>query len=229
MCTTLRQRGAASAVIISMAAIVALMTEGALPADAQYGDGGVTIVTEPRVAVGDTFSVFGNGCDAGETVEISIDGRSDVLGAAAASPGGGYSFADITLPSGVVAGTDHEIRATCRAQTNTALMTVLCRDGSMPVDGACPDVVDRTISGIEPAAAAGVIPAPTSERGGDAGTSGDDPPATSADSSDPATLAITGASFSELATKGAVTLIAVGIVLVRAAQRRHPESTGDVC
>ncbi len=229
-----RNRIVPRVIVASIAALGALLFGIAGPAHAQYGGGGITFFTDPRVPINDTFSVFGSGCAAGETVEISIDGIPGVLATTTASAAGNYSIADIDLPLGMIAGTDHDVRATCGTETATALMTLLCHDGELPVDGECLDGSDGIVGGVGPTTTTTTTAAPTpnpDDGDGDGGSTTGGVPGgdTSSDGSsggstgDTPSLAITGASFTELLVQGAVTLFAAGFLLVLVARRRRLE------
>lgn len=228
MRTQLRTRRILAATIAAVVMVLGLTA----PAHAQYGDDGIDFFTDPRVPIGDTFSVFGSGCAAGSIVEITIDGIPGVIATTTASAAGNYSIADIDLPLGLVAGTEHDVRATCGSETATALMTLLCHDGELPVDGECDDGSDGIVGGVPPTTTT-LAPDPT--QGDDGGTTGgtpgdstgDDTPngssngSSGGDGSSPA-LAITGASLTELLVQVAVTLFAAGFLLVLVARRRRP-------
>ena len=112
-----RTRTVRRGVSVVVAALAALIVGVAGPAHAQYGGGGITFFPDPRVPIGQTLSVFGSGCAAGSTVEISIDGVPGVLATTTASAAGNYAIAAIELPDGLVAGTDLDMRATCETET----------------------------------------------------------------------------------------------------------------
>ena len=231
MRTQLRTRRILAVTIAAVVMVLGL----AAPAHAQYGDDGIDFFTDPRVPIGDTFSVFGSGCAAGSIVEITIDGMPGVIATTTASAAGNYSISGIDLPLGLVAGTEHDVRATCGPETATALMTLLCHDGELPVDGECDDGSDGIVGGVPPTTTTTVAPNPGS--GDDGGTTGgtpgdstdDDTPngssngSSGGDGSSPA-LAITGASLTEILVQVAVTLFAAGFLLVLAARRRRPEA-----
>lgn len=230
MRTSSRTRTASQRLVAFVAAVAATVVGLAGPASAQYGDGGLEFFTDPRVPIGDTFSVFGSGCAAGETVEISIDGVAGVVATTTASAAGNYSISDIDLPLGLVAGTDVVVRATCGSKTATALMTLLCHDGQLPVDGECTDGSDGIVGGVGPTTTTTVAPDPT-DGGSTTGDDGGDGSGTPTDGSDGSTgtdgspgpdLAITGASFTQILVQAAVTLFAIGVLLVLAARRRQP-------
>ena len=232
MRTLLRTRIASQRLAGFGAAVVVLLLGLAGPAHAQYGDGGLDFFTDPRVPIGETFSVFGSGCAAGQTVEISIDGIPGVVATTTASAAGNYAISDIDLPLGLVAGTDLDVRATCGADTATALMTLLCHDGELPVDGECEDGSDGIVGGVGPTTTTTTV-APDPGDGGDTtggeggGTGGGSPTdgsdgSTGTDGSNP-DLAITGASFTQVLVQVAVTLFAAGFLLVLAARRRQPD------
>ena len=94
--------------------VVAFATALAAPAGAQYGGGGGTMtffVSPVRVPVDQTFTGFGTGCVDGDEVEISIEGVPGVLATTTAGPPDGtFSAADIPLPDGLLAGSDHDVR-----------------------------------------------------------------------------------------------------------------------
>ena len=228
MRTMPRNRIVPRVVVASIAALGALLFGIAGPAHAQYGGGGITFFADPRVPINDTFSVFGSGCAAGETVEISIDEVPGVLATITASAAGNYSIADIDLPLGMIAGTDHDVRAACGTETATALMTLLCHDGELPVDGECLDGSDGTVGGVGPTTTTTTTPNPGNSDGDGGSTTGGVPGGDTSSggssggrTSDTPSLAITGASFTELLVQGAVTLFAAGFLLVLVARRRR--------
>ncbi|MEM9466178.1 MAG: hypothetical protein AAGA90_12450 [Actinomycetota bacterium] len=228
MRTLLRNRHAARTLAVTFAALAAAIVGLAAPAHAQYGGGGITFFTDPRVPIDDTFSVFGSGCAAGETVVITIDGVPGTVATTTASAAGNYSISDIDLPLGLIAGDDYDVRATCGPETATAIMTLLCHDGELPVDGNCLDGSDGTVGGVGPTTTTTTVAPDDDGSGGTTGgvpgddTSSDGSGGSSGDGSSPA-LAITGASFTELLVQSAVTLFAVGFLLVLVARRRRTE------
>lgn len=232
MRTLLRTRIASKRLVALSAAVAAAILGLAGPAHAQYGDGGLDFFTDPRVPIGDTFSVFGSGCAAGQTVEISIDGVPGVVATTTASAAGNYSASEIDLPLGLIAGAEVDVRATCGPDTATALMTLLCHDGDLPVDGECDDGSDGVVGGVGPTTTTTtVVPDPAdggSTTGGEGGgTTGGGTPtdgsdgSTGGDGSPGPDLAITGASFTEILVQASVTLFAVGFLLILVARRRN--------
>lgn len=228
MRTVPRTRSVPRGLAAIAAALIALIVGLAGPAQAQYGGGGITFFPDPRVPIDQTFSVFGSGCAAGSTVEISIDGIPGVLATTTASAAGNYAIADIDLPPGLIAGTDLDVRATCGSETTTGITTLLCPSGDLPVDGDCEDGSDGIVGGSGPTTTTTTTPTPNPGDGsGDDGgsTSGGTPDDGSSGGSSGGSspdLAITGASFSELLVQLGVTLFALGFVFVLAARRRRP-------
>ncbi|MEM8708566.1 MAG: hypothetical protein AAGE98_19025 [Actinomycetota bacterium] len=241
---------------ITAAAVLRLLATGfaalvglvvlAGPAGAQYGGGGVQVfLDQVRVPIDEPFGVFGRDCPAGSTVEITIDGVPGVLATTTASAGGFYTASDIPLPDGLEAGSDYTVRATCEANTATALMTLVCHSGDDPVDGSCEDGSDGLVGGSGPTTTTTTIPVGGGDDGGgdpggsdpDDGGSGGTSGGGSDDGSDPGGdgsnpnagdggggdgLAFTGASFSELLVQIGVSLFALGFVFVILARRRTP-------
>ena len=201
------------ALILACVAVVAL----AGPAHAQYGGPGITFFPDPRVPIGQTYSVFGTGCSAGETVVITIEGLPGTTATTTATAGGNFAVSGIDLPPGATPGTVLNHRATCGPQTTTGLTTVLCSNGTLPVDGVCEDGSGGTSGGVPTTTT--LVPNP-----GDGGsTSGGVPSDGSSGGSNPG-LAITGASFTALLVQGAVTLFAGGFLLLMVARRRQLEA-----
>ncbi len=193
---------------------------GAGPAGAQYG-GGIQVFVDPvRVPIDQTFDVFGRDCAPGSTVVISIDGVPGTIGTTTATAGGFFSIQDLPLPDGLSAGTDHDVRATCDAQTATAMITLVCPSGDDPVDGSCEDGSGGIVGGpgpttttTTPGGATTTVPA------GGGGTSGG---GTSGGGS--GGLAVTGATFVEQIAQVGVTLFGAGVMLVMIARRRREEA-----
>ncbi|MEM9521097.1 MAG: hypothetical protein AAGA37_17385 [Actinomycetota bacterium] len=214
-------------VTLTLVATVVLLLGAAAPAGAQYGDDEVDFFTDPRVPIDETFSASGSGCPAGSIVDISIDGVPGVIASTIASAAGNYAIADIPLPEGLSAGSDLDVRATCEAATTTSVMTLLCYDGQLPIDGECEDGSDGIVGGIAPTTTTTIAPAPNPGSGDDGSTTGGDEssPGGSGGSADSGSgsgpnLAITGASLSERLVQIGVTLFAIGFVLILAARRR---------
>jgi len=190
------------------AAVVLLPTAVAMPAAAQYGDDGMTFfVTPARVPVDQAFSGAGEGCDAGSTVEITVDGVDGVVATVTASADGTFSHDDIAVPEGLLPGTDQDVRAACGTESAVALVTLVCPDGEDPVEGSCEDGAGETVGSL--------VPTTTTTAPDDGvGTT------TGGDGGDSSPLAFTGAAFTGLLLQGAMTLIGLGGLLSWAARRR---------
>ena len=210
----------------ALAAIVAAATVFAAPAAAQYGGGGGTMtffVSPVRVPVDQTFTGFGTGCDDGDEVEISIDGVPGVLATTtAAPPGGTFSAPGIPVPDGLLAGDDHDVRATCEnGDTLTFTITLVCPSGDDPVDGSCEDGSDGIAGGTGPTTTTTTTTTtPDDGSGGTTGGSGPDgsDPDGGTDGSPP--LAFTGAAFTGWLLQASMTLVGFGVLIVVAARRR---------
>ncbi|MEO0495106.1 MAG: hypothetical protein AAF081_17000 [Actinomycetota bacterium] len=224
---------AARLVAVVLAALGALLLLAG-PAGAQYGGGGINLFVDSRVPIDETFSVAGQNCPAGSTVEITIDGVAGVLATTTASASGAFSIADIELPGGLTAGTTYTVRSTCGVSAATALMTLVCHDGADPVDGSCEDGSDGIVGGVGPTTTTTTTPisgggdgntTTTTPGGGGDTTGGSGGDGSSSSGSNPGgsggdDLAFTGASFSELLVQIGVSLFALGFVLVILARRR---------
>ena len=120
----------------------------------------------------------------------------------------------MTVPPGLVAGQDYTVRASCGGNSDTAVIRAVCNDGTDPVDGTCPD--GRTVGGQDPTSPTTSTPG----SGGDGSTGG-----TGGNTGTNPGLAVTGASFAEQAALIAVTLIALGGILLLVADRRRERTT----
>lgn len=193
-------------------AAAAILTSS--PASAQYG-GGVDLFVDPtRVPIDGTFDYFGSSCPAGSTVTITIDAIPGLLDSTTAFDDTSFAGSDVTVPPGLVAGQDYTVRASCGGNSDTAVIRAVCNDGTDPVDGTCPD--GKTIGGQDPTSTTTTTPG----SGGDGGSGG-----TGGDAGTTPGLAVTGASFVEQAAQIAVTLIALGGILLLFADRRRERTT----
>lgn len=210
-----------------VAFVVASAMAFAAPAAAQYGGGGsgdMTFFVSPvRVPVDQTFIGFGTGCDDGDEVQISIDGVPGVLATTIAGPpGGNFSVSDVPLPDGLMAGDDHEVRATCEnGDSLTFTITLVCPSGDDPVAGDCEDGSDGVVGGSGPTTTTTTTTTPGSGDGS-GGTSGGSNPSNGSDGGTGGSppLAFTGAAFTGWLLQGAMTLVGLGALIVVAARRR---------
>ncbi|GEM_PF-2070864 len=192
---------AIAAFVLAMAALVAFADAGS----AQYGGTGVQVFVDPvRVPIDSTFDVFGRNCTAGSTVEITIDGVSGILATGTASSNGFYTVVGVPLPTGLLAGTNQDVRATCGPQSGTALITLVCPGGTDPVAGLCPDGRKGVVDGTGP-----TTTAPNGTNSTPNGTSPDQG------------LAFTGAAYTSRLLQGGVTIVALGIFLIVVGRRRQ--------
>jgi hypothetical protein len=206
----------------------------AAPAAAQYG-GGMTLLVDPvQVPIDAAFDAFGYACPGGTDVTMSIDGLPGPLATTTAAGDSSYLAPAIPMPDGVVAGDSYVVRADCAAITAVFVITAVCNDGALPVDGTCTD--GRTVGGQDPGTTSVTIPggSPTSTPpGGAAGGPGGDP----VTGGDPAggnggtgggnpALAFTGAGRAEQALRVGVSLLAIGGVLVLVARDRRDTAAG---
>jgi len=219
-----------------VAALLFLLALLATPVSAQYGGGsGMTFfVTPVRVPIDQAFSGFGTGCDAGSTVEITIDGVPGLVATSVADASDGtFSAVDITVPDGLAAGTDQGVRATCNAESTVATITLVCPSGDDPVDGSCEDGSDGITGGVGPTTTSTTPDGSGTTTGGSSPTSGSsdttggsDPADGSAGTTggsgggDSPPLAFTGAAFTGRLLQGAVTLMGLGALLMVMAKRR---------
>lgn len=205
---------------------VALGTALAGPAAAQYGGGGGTMtffVSPVRVPIDQTFLGFGTGCADGESVDITIDGVPGVLASTTAgAPSGSFTVTNVALPTGLQAGDNHDVRATCQSGDSLAFtITLVCPSGDDPVAGSCEDGSDGVVGGVPPTTT--TAPGSGSGSGGSSpGTGGGG----GADDSPP--LAFTGAAFTGVLLQGAVTLVGLGGLIVLAARRRVSDDASAV-
>ncbi|MEZ5243783.1 MAG: hypothetical protein R2707_01700 [Acidimicrobiales bacterium] len=211
--------------------VVALFVAGAAiltasPASAQYG-GAVDLFVDPtRVEIDGTFDYFGSNCPAGSTVSITIDGIPGVLATTIAFDDSSYAGTAVAMPSGVVAGQDYTVRASCAGNSDTAVIRAVCNGGTDPVDGACPD--GQTVGGQDPTATTTTTPG-SGGNGGTGGTGGDDATGGNGGSGGGAgsspDLAVTGARFAEQAVRIGITLVAFGAIVLLAATTRRERAT----
>jgi len=195
---------------------LAVMLLGASPLAAQYGGVDNSLFVDPRIPLDQTINGFGTGCAAGATVEITIDGVPGVLTTTIATADGNYSIVGLPLPDGLLAGEDYTVRASCGAVESTALITVLCYDGNLPVGGECQDGSDGTSGGTPPTTT--TTTTTTTQPGGSDGGDG-------GDGSAPPDLAVTGLSYGEYLLPAAASLLAGGWFLILVARRRDDDST----
>ena len=196
-------------------AAAAILTSS--PASAQYG-GGVDLFVDPtRVPIDGAFDYFGSSCPAGSTVTVTVDGIPGVLDSTVAFGDTSFAGSDVSVPPGLVAGQDYTVRASCGGNSDTAVIRAVCNDGTDPVDGTCPDA--KTVGGQDPTSSTTTTPGSGGDgssdgTGGTGGNTGTNPG-----------LAVTGASFVEQAAQIAVTLIALGGILLLVADRRRERTT----
>ncbi len=201
-----------------------MLTTGA-PAGAQYG-GGVNLFVDPtRVEVDGSFDYFGNGCAAGSTVTITIDGFPGVLATTIAFDDSSYAGSDVAMPDGVVAGQDYTVRASCGGNADTAVARAVCNGGTDPVDGTCPD--GQTVGGQDPTATTTTTPGNGGNGSGSNGSDGNGSGSNGSGGTGGSNpdLAVTGASFAEQAAQLGVTLMAMGGFLVLFATKRRERET----
>lgn len=221
--TTLAPRRAVRSVVGVLAGIIAVSTAFLVaPAGAQYGAGPTIFVDPVLVEIDGEFDAVGFNCPGATMAVITIDGFPDMLGEALANDDNSYSVPQLDMPDGVLAGEDYTVRVTCDGRTATTTITATCNDGTLPVDGACPDgllvggqpdpVVSTTTT------TPGATPTTTPS---DSGTTSGNTPGGGNNSSP--NLAVTGASFAEQAAQIGVTLVAFGAILVLVTARRRNE------
>ncbi|MEQ8840698.1 MAG: hypothetical protein RIB98_06930 [Acidimicrobiales bacterium] len=227
---------------------VAALMWSVAPAAAQYG-GGVSVVVDPiRVEIGEDFAYFGSSCPAGSTVTITIDGLPGIADTTIANDDSSFGGTTVPLPEAVVPGQDYVVRATCNGDSATSTLRAVCRGGDDPVDGECPGGTIGEVTTTTSTTPGGSGTGGGDNGGGDGtggngdngggdGTGGDGEDGGNGDGiitggeptgggsgtgSDltPA-LAVTGASFVEQAAQLAVTLVAMGAILVLLTVRRR--------
>ncbi|MEM7141900.1 MAG: hypothetical protein AAF548_12800 [Actinomycetota bacterium] len=216
----LRSRRLRPAAAIALAMVVVALGVG--PAGAQYGGGANLIVDPVEVPIDGTFDYLGDGCPAGSTVEITVDGFPAILDTTIANDDSTYVGFTVDMPDGVVAGTVYRVEANCGGVTNFANITAVCNDGSLPIDNACPD--GQTVGGEDPPPTSSTTSTIPGQGGsGNGGTSGGGDDGSPGGGDQPA-LAVTGASMVEqIATVGA-TLVAFGAILVLLTGRRRDDA-----
>jgi hypothetical protein len=197
--------------------IAALLSFSAAPAAAQYGGVGGLTVDPVEVQINGAFGYFGLSCPVGSTVEISIIGFPAVIDTAIADSSGNFLGSSVAMPGGVVAGQDYTVQSDCDGNVSTFLITAVCTGGTLPVDGDCPGGLTTGGADLSSIGTTTTTTAPvttttvaTSGGPGSGGRGG---------------LAITGASNVQIGIQVAVTLMAMGALLLLATTKRREQAT----